>query len=107
MSKIRPLKGQYVVTRVTETETQRNGLYLPDNSQEKPQEGIVEAIPQIPMFEKTQVEVGDRVLFGKYSGTEIKFAGITYLILKEEDILAVVLPEPSPEIGNLVEGCQA
>jgi len=84
------LKGQYVVSRVSETETQRNGLFIPDQAQEKPFEGIVQSTPVVG---DTQVAKGDRVLFGRYSGIELKFAGEPYLILQEDDILAVVVSE--------------
>jgi len=116
MPNLRPLKGQYIVRRADATETKIGNLFIPDQAQEKPLEGIVVGIPQIPIvplvnawklvdnnvdvspdplvkFEETQVKVGDRVLFGKYSGIEIKFDGSPYVVLKEEDILAVVVPE--------------
>lgn len=92
MVNIRPLQGQYVVSRVKETESKIGSFYIPDQAQEKPLEGIVEAVPLQTLTSSNQVGVGERVLFGKYSGIEIKFAGETYIVLKEEDILGVVVP---------------
>lgn len=89
---LRPLKGQYVVSRAKETESKIGSFYIPDQAQEKPFEGIVESVPLENLQSTNQVQKGERVLFGKYSGIEIKFSGETYIVLKEEDILAVVVP---------------
>lgn len=91
---IKPL-GDRVLIEMTEEEIQKQGsLYIPDTAKEKPQEGKVAAVGRgryedgklIPL----DVKVGDKVLYGKYSGTEIKHAGKEYLIVKENDILAIV-----------------
>ena len=87
MRKIEPL-GNRILVKVPEFETRTaSGLVLPETAQEKPQEGIVEAIGnQDEML--IQLEVGDRILFAKYSGVEVKEDGVTYLILNEDDVIA-------------------
>ena len=90
--KIRPLYDRIVVERLEEKETVRGGIIIPDSAKEKPQEGEVIAVgagkiekgERVPM----DVKAGDRILFGKYSGTEIKLDDEEYLILREEEILA-------------------
>ncbi len=93
--KIQPLADRVVVKALEEAEQMRGGLYIPDTAKEKPQEGEVVAVGpgklndeggRIPM----EVASGDRVLYGKYSGTEVKVDGDDYLILRESDILAIV-----------------
>ncbi|SRR5271157_1154755 len=87
-----PLHDRVIVKRIEEMETTRGGIIIPDTAKEKPQEGEIIAVgagkrekgERIPL----DVKPGDRVLFGKYSGSEIKIEGEEYLILKEEDILA-------------------
>ena len=89
---IRPLYDRIVVRRIEEQETKVGGLFIPDSAKEKPQEGEVIAVgagklekgQRVPM----DVEVGDRILFGKYGGTEIKLDDEEFLILREEEILA-------------------
>jgi chaperonin GroES len=91
---IKPLSDRVVVKATDEAEQMRGGLYIPDTAKEKPQQGeIIAAGPGkyedgklIPM----SVKVGDKVLYGKYSGTEITLDGDTYLILRESDVLAIV-----------------
>ncbi|MCB1141462.1 MAG: co-chaperone GroES [Leptospiraceae bacterium] len=91
---IKPLADRVLVEPKTEAEEKIGSLYVPDTAKEKPQEGtIVEVGPgkyeggkQIPM----EVKVGDKVLYGKYSGTEVKQGGKDYLIIRESDILAIV-----------------
>jgi chaperonin GroES len=83
-----------VIRALEETETMRGGLYIPDTAKEKPQQGEIVAVgpgryekdKRVPM----DVKVGDKVLYGKYSGTEVTLDGDQYLILKESDVLAVV-----------------
>ena len=92
---IRPLYDRVVVKRIEEKETTRNGIVIPDSAQEKPQEGEVMAVGRGKRLEDgslvaLDVKVGDRVLFGKYSGSEVKVDGEELLIMKEEDILAVL-----------------
>ena len=92
--KVNPLADRVVARPLEESEQMRGGLYIPDTAKEKPQQGeIVAAGPG--RFEKNErvpmdVKVGDRVLYGKYSGTEVTLDGETYLILRESDILAIV-----------------
>ena len=92
--KIRPLYDRIVVKRIEEKEQMQGGLYIPDTAKEKPQEGIVIAAGT-GKFEKGQtvplaVKEGDRVLFGKYSGSEIKIDGEELLIMKEDEILGIL-----------------
>jgi len=92
---IRPLQDRVVVKRLEEKESVRGGIVIPDTAKEKPQEGEVIAIgngkvlnngTRVPM----DVKVGDRILFGKYSGSEVKLEGEEVLIMREEDILGVL-----------------
>src|SRR5436190_22738980 len=94
---IRPLYDRIVVKRIEEQETTRNGIVIPDSAKEKPQEGEVMAIGQGKRLEDGQlvaldVKIGDRILFGKYSGTETKLVGTEYLIMREDDLLGVLDP---------------
>jgi len=94
MINIRPLYDRIVVKRIDEQETTRNGIVIPDSAQEKPQEGEVMAIGKGKRLEDgtvvaLDVKAGDRVLFGKYSGNEIKIEGIEYIIMREDDVLGV------------------
>ncbi len=93
--KIQPLADRVVVRALEEAEQMRGGLYIPDTAKEKPQEGEIVAVgPGKPNDDggRTPMEVaeGDRVLYGKYSGTEVTVDGDEYLILRESDILAKV-----------------
>ena len=93
--KIRPLYDRIVVKRIEEKEQMQGGLYIPDTAKEKPQEGEVVAVGKGKRLEDGKVvaldvQVGDRILFGKYSGAEIKIEGEEYLILKEDEILGVL-----------------
>ena len=95
--KIRPLYDRIVVKRIEEQETTSNGIVIPDSAKEKPQEGEVMAIGQGKRLEDGQlvaldVKIGDRILFGKYSGTETKLVGTEYLIMREDDVLGVLDP---------------
>jgi chaperonin GroES len=92
---IRPLYDRIVVKRIDEKDATRNGIIIPDSAQEKPQQGEVLAIGHGKRLEGGQlvaldVKVGDRVLFGKYSGTETKVVGTEYIIMREDDVLAIV-----------------
>ena len=92
--KLTPLHDRVVIRRIQETETVRGGIIIPDTAKEKPQEGIVIAAGT-GKFEKGQtvplaVKEGDRVLFGKYSGSEIKIDGEELLIMKEDEILGIL-----------------
>jgi chaperonin GroES len=93
--KIRPLYDRIVVKRIDEQETTRSGIIIPDSAQEKPQEAEVIAVGHGKRLEDGKmvdldVKVGDRILFGKYSGNEIRLDGEEYLIMREEEILGVV-----------------
>ena len=92
---IRPLNDRIIVRRTEDQEQMRGGLYIPDTAKEKPQEGQVIAVGNGKLLENGQrvsmdVKAGDKVLFGKYAGTEIKLDGEEYLILREDDVLGVV-----------------
>ncbi len=91
---IKPLGDRVLLTPADETEEKVGSLYIPDTAKEKPQEGIVQAIgsgkTEKGEIVALEVKVGDRVLYGKYSGTELKHKGKEYLIVKESDILAII-----------------
>ncbi|MDI1477708.1 MULTISPECIES: co-chaperone GroES [Polyangium] len=94
-TKIRPLQDRVIVKRLKEEERTKGGLYIPDSAKEKPVEGTVLAVGNGKVLEdgtvrKLDVKEGDRVLFGKYSGTEVKLDGEEHLILREDDILGVI-----------------
>ena len=93
--KIRPLQDRVIVKRVAEEEKSKGGIIIPDTAKEKPQEGKVIAVGKGKVSEDgtvrpLDVKAGDRILFGKYSGTEIKIDGEEHLILREDDILGVL-----------------
>ena len=93
--KVRPLHDRMLVRRIEEKETAKGGIIIPDTAKEKPIEGEVVAVGNGKVLEdgtvrKLDVKVGDRVLFGKYSGTEVKLEGEERLIVREDDILAVL-----------------
>ena len=95
MIKIRPLHDRVVVTRLAEELKSAGGIVIPDNVAEKPDQGEVIAVGNGKILEDGKVrpldvKVGDRVLFGKYSGTEVKLDGEERLIVREDDILAVL-----------------
>lgn len=99
---IRPLYDRLLVKRIEEQETTRNGIVIPDSAQEKPHEGEVMAIGRGKRLDDGQmvnldVKVGDRILFGKYSGSETKLNGAEYLIMREDDVLGV-LTGNAPEV---------
>ena len=93
--KIRPLYDRIVVKRVEEKEQMQGGLYIPDTAKEKPQEGEVVAVGKGKRLEDGKVvaldvQAGDRILFGKYSGSEYKLDGVEYLIMREDEVLGVL-----------------
>jgi chaperonin GroES len=95
MANIRPLHDRVIVKRVKEEEKTKGGIIIPDTAKEKPIEGEVLAVGNGKLLDDGKlraldVKVGDRVLFGKYSGTEVKIDGEERLILREEDILGVI-----------------
>lgn len=92
---IRPLHDRLIVKRFDEEEKTKSGIIIPDSAKEKPQQGEVLAVGNGKVLEDgrkipLEVKKGDRVLFGKYSGTEIKIDGTDYLMMKEDDILGIV-----------------
>jgi len=93
--KIRPLQDRVIVKRVKEEEKTKGGIIIPDTAKEKPIEGEVIAVGVGKVMDdgstrKPEVKPGDRILFGKYSGTEVKIEGEEHLILREDDILGVI-----------------
>ena len=93
--KIRPLQDRVIVKRLKEEEKTKGGIIIPDSAKEKPQEGKVIAVGKGKVTEDGKVipldvKAGDRILFGKYSGTEVKIEGVEHLIMKEEDILGII-----------------
>src|SRR5438270_6177795 len=92
---IRPLYDRIVVKRVEEQETKIGGLFIPDSAKEKPQEGEVVAVGKGKRLEDGKVvpldvKAGDRILFGKYSGNDIKIDGQEYMIMREDEVLGVL-----------------
>ena len=99
MMKIRPLYDRVVVKRIEERETTRRGIVIPDSAQEKPQEGEVIAVGHGKRLDDGRLvaldlKAGDRILFGKYSGNDIKLDGEEYLIMREDDVLGVLEAAP-------------
>ncbi|GAB4434388.1 MAG: co-chaperone GroES [bacterium] len=93
--KVRPLHDRVLVKRVQEEEKTKSGIIIPDTAKEKPQEGEVVAVGNGKILENGQkvpmdVKVGDKVIFSKYAGNEIKIDGEEYLIMREEDILGIL-----------------
>ena len=94
MAKLTPLHDRVVVRRIAEAETARGGIIIPDTAKEKPQEGVVVAVGRgkrekgelVPL----DVKEGDRILFGKYSGTEVRIDDEEFVIMREEEILGVL-----------------
>jgi chaperonin GroES len=94
-TKISPLADRIVIKPLEDTETMRGGLYIPDTAKEKPQQGEVIAVGPGRIADDgkriaPEVKAGDKVLYGKYSGTEVTVADEQYLILRESDVLAIV-----------------
>src|SRR5437660_9892885 len=95
MAKLTPLHDRIVVRRVEEAETTRGGIIIPDSAKEKPQEGEVIAVGKGKSNDEGKVfpldvKEGDRILFGKYSGSEIKIDGEEFLIMREEEVLGIL-----------------
>lgn len=96
---IRPLYDRIVVRRIEEQETTGSGIIIPASAKEKPQEGEVIAIGRGKRLEDGKVvpidvQVGDRILFGKYSGSETKLENTEYIVMREDDVLGVLNPTP-------------
>ncbi len=95
MAKLTPLHDRILVRRVEESETTRGGIIIPDTAKDKPQEGEVIAVGKGKINEEGKVrpldvKEGDRILFGKYSGTEIKIDGEEFVIMREEEVLGIL-----------------
>jgi len=93
--KIRPLHDRVIVKRIKEEETTKGGIIIPDSAKEKPSEGKIIAAGNGKLLENgtlkpLEVKTGDKVLFGKYAGTEVKIDGEEHLIMREDDIIAIV-----------------
>jgi chaperonin GroES len=93
--KFRPLHDRVIVKRLEEDRTSPGGIVIPDTVAEKPIQGKIVAVGKGRILENGQVrpcdiEVGDKILFGKYSGTEVKVEGVDLLIMREEDVMAVI-----------------
>src|SRR5256712_6381165 len=93
--KVRPLHDRILLKRIEEKESVKGGIIIPDTAKEKPQEGIVEAVGNGKILENgtkltLEVKEGDHILFGKYSGAEIKIEGEEYLILREDEVLGIL-----------------
>ena len=101
--KIRPLYDRLVVKRIETKEQMQGGLYIPDSAKEKPQEGEVMAVGKGKRLEDgtlvaLDVQVGDRILFGKYSGSDIKLDGEEYLIMREDEVLGIL--DAAPKVAK-------
>jgi chaperonin GroES len=93
--KLRPLHDRILVKRLEEAEERHGSIIIPDTAKEKPQEGKVVAVGNGKVTDDgkklaLEVKAGDRILFGKYSGSEVKIDGVEYLILREEDVLGIL-----------------
>ncbi len=93
--KLRPLQDRILVQRVAEETTTKGGIIIPDTAKEKPAEGKVTAVGKGKIGDDgkrvaLEVKKGDRILFGKYSGTEVKIGGEEYLIMREDDVLGII-----------------
>jgi chaperonin GroES len=93
--KLRPLQDRILVKRVEEEQTTKGGIIIPDTAKEKPAEGKVVAVGNGKVAEDgkriaLEIKKGDRILFGKYAGTEVKIEGEEYLIMREDDVLGVI-----------------
>ena len=93
--KIKPLQDRLVIKRIEEEGKTKGGIIIPDSAKEKPQEGLVVAVGDGKMLESGKkapmtVKPGDKILFGKYSGSEIKIDGEEHLIMREDDVLGIV-----------------
>ena len=93
--KLKPLQDRILVQRIEEEKTTKGGIIIPDTAKEKPAEGKVVAVGNGKIGEDgkrvaLEIKKGDRILFGKYSGTEVKIEGEEYLILREDDVLGII-----------------
>jgi chaperonin GroES len=103
--KIRPLHDRILLKRIEEKESVQGGIIIPDTAKEKPQEGVVVAVGNGKILETgtklaLEVKEGDHVLFGKYSGTDIKLGGEEYLIVREEDVLGILAESAKSKVSK-------
>ncbi|MGH9465837.1 MAG: co-chaperone GroES [Terriglobales bacterium] len=103
MAKVRPLHDRLLVKRIEEKETVRGGIIIPESAKEKPQEGKVIAVGKGKVTEEGKVlpldvKEGDRILFGKYSGSDIKLDGEEYLIMREDEVLGIL--DAAPKVAK-------
>tara|TARA_B100001778_G_C18402348_1_gene544793 strand:+ start:113 stop:394 length:282 start_codon:yes stop_codon:yes gene_type:complete len=87
---IKPLADRVIIQQAEAETTTASGIIIPDNAQEKPQKGLVVATGNGTKENPMTVKIGDNILYGKYAGTELKYNGSDYLIMKESDILAII-----------------
>ena len=97
---LRPLHDRVVIKRVEEAETKKGGIIIPDTAKEKPQHGEVKAVGSGKLLENGErmppdIKASDRILFGKWSGTEVKLDGEDLLIMKESDIMGIIEGQPA------------
>lgn len=93
--KVRPLHDRVIVKRIDEEETTKGGIIIPDTAKEKPSEGKVTAVGKGKLLDNgklqpLEIKKGDKILFGKYAGTDIKIDGEEHLIMREDDIIAII-----------------
>jgi len=93
--KVRPLYDRILVKRIEEEQKTAGGLFIPDSAKEKPQQGVIVSVGHGKVMEdgslrKLELKAGDKILFAKYSGSEIKMDGVEHLILREDDVLGVI-----------------
>jgi len=105
MAKFTPLHDRILVRRVEEAETTRGGIIIPDSAKDKPQEGEVISVGKGKISEEGKVrpldvKEGDRILFGKYSGTEIKLDGEDFIIMREEEVLGIITGAAKKEMAG-------
>jgi len=105
MAKFTPLHDRILVRRVEEAETTRGGIIIPDSAKDKPQEGEVISVGKGKISEEGKVrpldvKEGDRILFGKYSGTEIKLDGEDFIIMREEEVLGIISGAAKKEMAG-------
>jgi len=111
MAKFTPLHYRILVRRIEEAETTRGGIIVPDTAKEKPQEGEVISVGKGKINEEGKVrpldvKEGDRILFGKYSGTEIKLDGEEFIIMREEEVLGILSGAAKKETAELADSFQ-
>jgi chaperonin GroES len=103
--KVRPLHDRILLKRIEEKESVKGGIIIPDTAKEKPQEGVVVAVGNGKILENgtkiiLEVKEGDHVLFGKFSGTDIKVDGEEYLIVREDDVLGILTESAKPKASK-------